>query len=211
MKISEDPDPDAMSGELESEIITRISESSSDIFLLVALQIDAILGETSIHRRRQKLHQEANGLHEVYAATLDRIRRQRGDKPRLGMEVLLWVSLAKRPLSVSELCDALGVEIGSADLNAENTPPIQTLLGSCLGLVTVDKETSRVRLIHSTLQEYLQVHTSLFGNGHAKVAEVCLTYLSFSAVRVLPRLRATTPANMPFLVYASYHWGYHTG
>ncbi|RPA88632.1 hypothetical protein L873DRAFT_926059, partial [Choiromyces venosus 120613-1] len=93
-KISEDPDPDAMSGELESEIITNICERSSDISLLVALQIDAILGETSIHRRRQKLHQEANGLHEVYAATLDRISRQRGDKPRLGMEVLLWVSLA---------------------------------------------------------------------------------------------------------------------
>ncbi|RPB05020.1 hypothetical protein L873DRAFT_1916819 [Choiromyces venosus 120613-1] len=168
---------------------------------MFALQIDAILGETSIHRRRQKLHQEANGLHEVYAATLDRIRRQRGDKPRLAMEVLLWVSLAQRPLSVCELCDALAVEIGSADLNTENTPPIQTLLGSCLGLVTVDKEMSRVRLIHSTLQEYLQAHTSLFGNGHAKIAEVCLTYLSFSPVRALPLSMGRLPANMPFLIY----------
>ncbi|RPA91183.1 hypothetical protein L873DRAFT_344308 [Choiromyces venosus 120613-1] len=31
MKISEDPDPDAMSGELESEIITSICERSSDM------------------------------------------------------------------------------------------------------------------------------------------------------------------------------------
>ncbi|RPA91749.1 hypothetical protein L873DRAFT_1556929, partial [Choiromyces venosus 120613-1] len=161
--------------------------------------------------RRQKLHQEANGLHDVYAATLDRISRQRGDKPRLGMEVLLWVSLAQRPLSVSELCDALGVEIGSADFNTENIPPIQTLLGSCLGLVTVNKETPRVRLIHSTLQEYLQAHTTLFDNGHAKIAEVCLTYRNFSAVRALPRSMETAPVNMPFLIYASYHWGYHAG
>ncbi|RPA89128.1 ankyrin [Choiromyces venosus 120613-1] len=154
-KISDDPDPDARSGELESEIITRISESSSDILFqefsnecykifLVVLQIDAILGETSIHRRRQKLHQQAYGLHDVYAATLDRIRRQ----------LLLRVSLAQRSLSA---------KIGSADFNTENIPPIQTLLGSCLGLVTVDKETSR---------EYLQAHTTLFGNGHAKIAEV---------------------------------------
>ncbi|RPA91179.1 hypothetical protein L873DRAFT_344234 [Choiromyces venosus 120613-1] len=205
MKISEDPDPHAMDSELESEIMKSISENSSDIFLLVALQIEAVLGETSIHRRRQKLHQKANGLHEVYTATLDRINHQRGDKPRLGMEVLLWVSLAQRPLSVSELCDALGVEIGSTDLNAKNIPPIQTLLGSCLGLVTVDKETSRVRLIHSTLQEYLQAHTTLFDNGHAKIAEVCLTYLKFSVVRALPRSVETAPVNMPFLIYASYH------
>ncbi|RPA90519.1 hypothetical protein L873DRAFT_1596207, partial [Choiromyces venosus 120613-1] len=161
--------------------------------------------------RRQKLHQEANGLHEVYAATLDRIRRERGDKPRLGMEVLRWVSLAQQPLSVCELCDALGVEIGSADLNTENTPPIQTLLGSCLGLVTIGKETSRVDLIHSTLQEYLQAHTTLLGNGHAQIAEVCLTYLNISAVRALPRSGRMTWANMPFLVYASYHWRYHAG
>ncbi|RPA91742.1 hypothetical protein L873DRAFT_1712878, partial [Choiromyces venosus 120613-1] len=166
----------------------------------------------SIHRRRQKLHQKANGLHDVYAATLDRISRQRGDKPRLGMEVLLWVSLAQWPLSVSELCDALRVKIGSTDLNTKNIPPIRALLGSCLGLVTVDKETSRVRLIHSTLQEYhLQAHTSLFDHGHAKIAEVCLTYLNFSAVRALPRSVETAPVNMPFLIYASYHWGYHAG
>ncbi|RPA98256.1 hypothetical protein L873DRAFT_1688241 [Choiromyces venosus 120613-1] len=120
-------------------------------FLLAALQIDTIREETSIHWRRQKLHQEGNGLHDVYATTLDRISCRCGDKPRLGMEVLLRVSLAQRPLSVSELCDALGVEIGSPDFNTENIPPIQTLLESCLGLVTVDKEMSRVHLIHSTL------------------------------------------------------------
>ncbi|RPA90515.1 hypothetical protein L873DRAFT_1601447, partial [Choiromyces venosus 120613-1] len=161
--------------------------------------------------RRQKLHQEANGLHEVYAATLDRICRHRGDKPRISMKVLWWVSLAQRPLSVCELCDALGVEIGSTDLNTENTPTIHILLGSCLGLVTVDKETSRVRLIHPTLQEYLQAHTTLFGNGHAKIAEVCLTYLNLLVVRAFPRLGGMTPVNMPFLVYASYHWGYQAG
>ncbi|RPA98237.1 hypothetical protein L873DRAFT_1808487 [Choiromyces venosus 120613-1] len=127
------------------------------------------------------------------------------------MEVLLWVSLAHWPLSVSELCDALGVEIGSSDLNTKNIPLIRTLLRSCLGLVTVDKETLRVHLIHSTLQEYLQAHTSLFDHGHARIAEVCLTYLNFSAVRALPRSVETVPVNMPFLIYTSYHWGYHAG
>ncbi|RPA98288.1 ankyrin [Choiromyces venosus 120613-1] len=175
MKMSEDPDPDAMDSELESEIMRSISENSSNIFLFV--------GETSIHWRRQKLHQKVNGLHDVYAATLDRISRQCGDKPRLSME---W------PLSVSELCDALRVEIGSTDLNTKNIPPIHTLLGSCLGLVTIGKETSRVHLIHSMLQEYLQAHTSLFDHGHARIAEVW-------------------GVNMPFLIYASYHWGYHAG
>ncbi|RPA98259.1 hypothetical protein L873DRAFT_1808514, partial [Choiromyces venosus 120613-1] len=105
----------------------------------------------------------------------------------------------------------MDIEIGSTDLNTKNIPPIPTLLGSCLGLVTINKLTSRVHLIHSMLQEYLQAHTSLFDHGHAKIAEVCLTYLNFSAVKALPQLVKMAPINMPFLIYASYHWGYYAG
>ncbi|RPA88327.1 hypothetical protein L873DRAFT_1586774, partial [Choiromyces venosus 120613-1] len=71
---------------------------------------------------------------------------------------LMWISLAQRPLSVDELCHALAVKVGSVDLDTSTIPSIETLLGCCLGLITVDRESSTVRLIHATLQEHLSAN-----------------------------------------------------
>src|ERR1700761_3723587 len=124
-------------------------------FLLVSLNIDAILQETTIHRRRQKLNAmtDGMGLGDAYGATLDRIKGQGGEKARLGIATLMWISHAERPLKPDELCHALAVEIGSPNLNSDNVPSIGTLLACCQGLVTIEKEASSVRLIHFTLQE----------------------------------------------------------
>jgi len=83
-------------------------------------------------------------LDKVYDQTLLRIREQKGDRSRLGMEALMWVSHAERPLRIDELCHALAVEKEAAELDPENVPPQDTVLGSCLGLAVVDKETSIV-------------------------------------------------------------------
>ena len=47
------------------------------------------------------------GLGDAYGATIERIKAQSGDKSRLGMEALMWISHAERPLKVDELCHAL--------------------------------------------------------------------------------------------------------
>ena len=79
-------------------------------FLLVSLNIDAILQETTIYRRRQKLNAMTGGmgLGDAYGATLDRIKGQGGEKARLGMAALMWVSHAERPLKANELCHEIG-------------------------------------------------------------------------------------------------------
>jgi len=41
----------------------------------------------------------------VYDQTLLRIKQQKGDRSRLGMEGLMWVSHPERPLRVDELCN----------------------------------------------------------------------------------------------------------
>jgi len=96
-------------------------------FLLVSLNIDAVQ-ETTIHRRRQKLSAMTDGLGlgDAYGATLGRIKRQGGEKARLGLAALMWISYAERPLKASELCQALAIEIGSPNLNIDNVPSIGT-------------------------------------------------------------------------------------
>jgi len=95
------------------------------------------------------------GLEDVYDATIERIKAQDGDKSRLGMTALMWVRHAERPLGVDELCHALAVQLGSTDYDVGNIPSLSTLVSCCQGLITADKETPTVRLIHFTLQEYL--------------------------------------------------------
>ena len=178
-------------------------------FLLVSLHIDEILAEITPHQRRMKLSEmttgKGKGLGDAYAATISRMKAQQRSSAKPGMEVLMWISHAERPLHVDELCHALGVEEGSLDLNTQNIPAVETLLTCTLGLVTVEKSSSTVRLVHYTLQEYLSHNPNLFMKPHSMIAEACLTYLNFRQVRAISPTLRSVPPTIPFVEYASCH------
>ena len=153
---------------------------------------------------------QGNRLSDAYTATLTRLKTQKGNKSALGLKVLMWVLYSERPLKTKVLCHALGVELGSTDLDHENIPALRTLLASSLGLVTVEASSSTLRLVHFTLQEHLLSDLTLFHSPHSTIAEVCLTYLNFQCVRDLSPTLRSPPATMPLLKYASHYWGEHT-
>ena len=233
MRLNRDPTPSAMDANLRADIMRVIPRKIAQMyveattltylglvgysltrgyrFLLVSLNINAVLGEVMTHARRKKLDEmiQGNGLRSAYSATLVRIQAQEGSRSRLGMEVLMWISHSERPLNTNELCHAVGVEIGSTDLNSQNIPTIETLLGCSLGLVTVEAYTYTVRLVHYTLQEYLSNNTDLFHRPHSMIAEVCLTYLNFQCIRDLSPIRDWSELSTPLLKYASWYWATH--
>ena len=181
-------------------------------FLLVRIGMDAILAGTTIHQKRQALDRMANGLglQDAYNTTLDRIRQQDGGRSKLGVDALMWISHCERPLRSEELCHALGVELEAEDFTVDNVPLIQTVLGCTLGLVTIDENSSTVRLLHLTLQEYLGQHPTLFVTPHSIMAEICLAYSNspFLILKRQPDLNKVRAAS-PFLEYASCFWGTH--
>jgi len=146
------------------------------------------------------------GLDGAYDATLDRIKGQGKGKSALAMAALMWISYSERPMRIGELCDALAVETGSRDMECDNIPAENTLLASCLGLVTVD-ESSTVRLVHFTLQEYFNSHSEHFENPRSTMAEVCLTYLNFDSINALSHSLDKAPVETRLLRYASSYWG----
>ena len=153
---------------------------------------------------------QGNGLGDAYTETISRLKAQKGNKSILGMKVLMWVLYSERPLRTEELCHALGVDLGSTDIDHENIPALRTLLASSLGLVTVGSSSSTIRLVHFTLQEHLLSDPVLFHSPHSTIAEVCLTYLNYQCIRDLSPTLRSAPATMPLLEYASYYWGEHT-
>jgi len=181
-------------------------------FLLVSLNIDAILAEVAIRQRRKKLEEmtQGNGLSKAYTATLTRIKAQKGYKSVLGFKALMWVLHSERLLQTEELCHSLGVEIGFADLDPEGVPALRIVLASCLGLITVKVSSSTVRLVHFTLQEYLSGHSTLFHIAHSAISEVCLTYLNSGCVRDLSPTLRRAPLTTPLLEYAIVYWWRHT-
>jgi len=230
MRLERDEVPEAMNTGLRDEIVRIIVDKMSNMyvclsapstmhtyqrlyrFLLASLNIEAILGEVTIGQRRKKLPEMArgNGLSDAHTATPTRPKTQKGNKPALGQKALIWVSYSERPLRAEELCHALGVEIGSTDLDPESIPSIRTLLSSFLGFLTVEASSSMVRLVHFTLQEHLSSDPTLSHSSHSKIAEVCLTYLNFGTVRDLLPTLDSPPSTMPLLQYASLYWGEHT-
>ena len=180
-------------------------------FLLVSLNIKVILQETTLHRRRERLGEMRNGLGlgDSYDTTIRRIKAQEGDRARLGVDTLMWISHSARPLNVDEICHALAVEIGSAEINTNNVPSIRTVLDSCQGLATVDEGSSTIRLIHFSLKEYFSRHGDFFDGPHSKIAETCLTYLNFQAIKDLSASSIDDFRGLPFLEYSSLYWGTH--
>jgi len=149
------------------------------------------------------------GLGDAYGATIERIKVQGGGKSRHGMEALMWISHAERPLKANELCHALAVELGSTAFNSANAPSMSTLVSCCQGLITVDKEASTVRLVHYTLQEYLSARPDIFSTPHSAMAEICMTYLKSEPIKTISAEHSPGLYDTPFLGYCSIYWGVH--
>ena len=177
-------------------------------------------------------------LDETYDHTMKRIRSQRTSAIRLAEQVLAWISNARRPLSVEELQHALVVEPGDVGtchtlipenalltvefaqkkFDVDKIVAEEKILSVCAGLVTVDRESKVIRLVHYTTQDYFQrVCMKLFPTIQLEIAEACITYLELDEfesnaftqeeeeIRVMGELCST----YPILDYAGKNWGHH--
>ena len=162
-------------------------------------------------QRREALEILPTDLYDSFRGIISRIRKCPTSQAELGIRVLMWLHFAHRPLKLIELQHALAVRRSHKEFDAGNIPPLKALLDCCLGLVIVDEETSTVRFVHYTLEEYFRKYASAeFPNGCSLIAETCLTYLSFDKLRQhctdLDSLKENMK-NYAFFEYAVHHWG----
>ncbi|UKZ67722.1 uncharacterized protein TrAtP1_008880 [Trichoderma atroviride] len=145
---------------------------------------------------------------------MDRINSQMLGLRVLGRKVLAWITCARRKLTTSELQHALAVETGSSVLDRDNLSEIEDMVSACAGLVTVDKESNIIRLVHYTTQEYFdRTRQDWFPDAEANITEICVTYLSFSVFEsgfcsTEKEFWARLQSN-PLYKYAAHNWGYH--
>ena len=124
--------------------------------LLAALQLDAIAESCTEWEVEEKLKHMPSDLYESYARTLERVDQQPDNFRMLAYRMLLWLSQARRPLSREELSQAVAVDVGDVNLIKKKMPKEGVMTRVCMGLVVVDRDTSIIRLVHFSVQEYLR-------------------------------------------------------
>ncbi|KAJ7018196.1 hypothetical protein C8F04DRAFT_397634, partial [Mycena alexandri] len=165
---------------LRKEIHAKITDTVDGMFLLAQLHIDSLKTESSVGAVQDALKTLPKGLYDSYDLAMQRIEAQRQGDQEIARSTLIWVANAKRPLKVSEITTALAIKPGARSLNEDYLLDIETILSVCAGLVIVDRESSVVRLVHYTTQEYLDsIQALLFPDAQTEITRTLLTFLAF--------------------------------
>lgn len=195
-------------------------------FLLAEIYLSSLEDMLTPKAIRNKLNQLQNQnpgsseseklqvLGHAYEQAMERINRQKTGLRKFAIQVLSWITCARRPLSALELQHALAVKIGESELDNENLPQIEDMVSACAGFVTVEQQSGIIRFVHYTTQEYFeQTQIHWFPKAETYITTVCATYLSFgvfkcgycqSDAEFEERLKAN-----PLFHYAAHNWGHH--
>jgi hypothetical protein len=115
------------------------------------------------------------GLDETYEQAIKRIEGQEEGYRELAKRVLAWVTHAKRALYTTQVQHALAVNVGMAELDEDFLPEVEILGSICARLVTIDKKSDVIQLVHYTMQEYFE-RTYSFPNAEIDITATCVTY-----------------------------------
>ncbi|KAL9105147.1 MAG: hypothetical protein Q9187_008807 [Circinaria calcarea] len=132
---------------LQDLLIGKIVDSTNGMFLIAQLHMDSVASKSNRKAIRNSLETLPMGLDETYQEAMKRIYDQSRDDRELANEVLSWITFALRPLSMSELQNALAIEPEKSELDTDAVPDEEILLSVCAGLVVVDQESGVVRLV----------------------------------------------------------------
>jgi len=188
--------------------------SNNSRFLLAILHFRSVLKEPTAGAMEDALASLSPSLDSAFEKTILRIQRLPESRKQLGINILMWISHAKRPLNVSELSDALSVKSGQTASSPKHRPSPSIMLECCQGLVSIDQNADRIHLAHYSIQEYLVKHSeSLFADAQMNLGAIALTYLRFDDFTNGPVVHKADVQDRiesyPFLPYASEFWGAH--
>ncbi|EDN96577.1 hypothetical protein SS1G_01503 [Sclerotinia sclerotiorum 1980 UF-70] len=172
--------------ELQDGIKSHIIKAVDGMFLLARLHLQSLRGKKSpkaIQQALKSLPTGSNAYDYAYKDAMERIGGQLEDERELAKQVLSWITCARRPLTTTELQEALAVEIYEPELDKENFSEINAMISVCAGLVIVDDESDVVRLVHYTTQEYFErTQGDWFPDAEDYITTTCITYLSFDSL-----------------------------
>ncbi|KAG1858862.1 hypothetical protein F4604DRAFT_1930917 [Suillus subluteus] len=190
----------SLTPDLKDKIRKSLLQQADGMFRWVSCQLDAINACRSVQGISDSLKSLPKGLYETYDKILQEIEEAGPDRRSIVERTLMWLVAALEPLKLSQLVEALSIEIGSTTLNQKLSVMSPTdLLEICSSLVSFDERTDIVTLSHYSVREYLmagentQNYRHLLEDAHRHIVQYCTQYLTsddvLSSTHTRPMLR----------------------
>ncbi|KAI5921326.1 hypothetical protein F4810DRAFT_344137 [Camillea tinctor] len=179
-------------------ICERILTKSQGSFLWVRLVLEEFENAFTDKDIENILNEVPDDLHNLYLRMLESIENNER-RTKIAKSILTWVTLARRPLTVDELCCAVKLDIQETPHNME-----KTIITVCGQLVVID-QANRVHMIHETAREFLlsdKLQSSLAvkrGDHHGHLALICCKYLSGGVLKTRQGFKPTRTSK-PFSI-----------
>ena len=214
---------------VRSRIIRILNARNKGMFLWVRLMLDELESCVTIVQVEGTLSSLPEGLPEVYQRILRRLHASlKRARREFCSRLLKWLVLAKRPLRLREVNEALRLEYASVAGGPTFTHNLlyseRDIESICGSLVTVKKQT--IELIHLSAKEFflMPAEASILSGGleaflvnidkdSAGVASSCITYLN--STEVVGEVSSTDASGQafkdsyPLAEYACFHWISH--
>jgi hypothetical protein len=214
-----------------ADIVSRLAMGADGMFLWARLMIGCLESYAFTPAQRLRVIMDVKtpeGLDCMYDRLMNLIFQGRDIEQELAINVLVWVTLARRPLTEIELRQALKLDDNKNVSDDEFPSLVDSVSVTCGGMVErvllpqpFSKEpTPSYRLIHLSAKEYLMLdqkrasrnasawefwrHKSIFS-----LSTKCLHYLlyAFSLQAMSPDVNSQEMVTtFPFLQYSVTHW-----
>lgn len=186
-----------------AELVKAIIDRSNTCFLWVRLIMDKLETVYSSDSIMGVLRELPEGMVPYYERTIHEMAENKMEK-HIAKAIILWTVASSRKLTTSELSDALKL-----DINAVLPSARAAIEGLCGQLVTIDKKSDTVDVVHSTAREFLLTEdagefTVSMTAAHERIALTCLKVLASPEMQP-PRSRRAPQSegeSSPFLRYA---------
>lgn len=195
--------------ELAKEILQRSSAS----FLWVGLVLEELEHVYSHESILQVLQSIPEGMVPYYERTIESMSKNKMER-HITRAILIWVVASSRNLSISELSQALNLDIAAVLPSAKSA-----IEGLCGQLVFIQNATGLVHLVHPTAHEFLLTEKAgefavSEPQAHERIALACLRLISGPELQPPRNLRLLAQRRdrgdqSPFLDYALTQFSEH--
>ena len=110
---------------------------------------------------------------------------------------------------MSELQEALAIEIGVASFNPQDMTTAEEIILTCGGFLDHNEDSNLVTFSHETVRPFLQEYELMSLPSHSELCRTCLTYLQLPELDNPTSWQRADRRKDKFSLYAARFWAIH--
>jgi hypothetical protein len=114
--------------------------------------MESLASKTNAKGIRETFATLPKTVKETYNDVMSRIGQQNQDHVSLAHRVLMWISNARTPLTLTELSYAISIGPDATEFDVDSLEVKEIFLSACAGMVVLHKDSGGIRLVRKYCQ-----------------------------------------------------------